>query len=521
MKVTFVALGSEQLSVSLLAALARRDGHQVGLAFSAALFDDRYFGIPALARWVDDRAAAVAAVVEQRPDVLACSVLTGSYQWMLGIAREAKQRLPALKVAFGGVHPSALPERVLAREEVDCVCIGEGDEAFPAWLRALERGGPTSPIPNLAFKGREGQTVFGPRAAFIQDLDRLPFFEKTLWEDHLRVVDPYLTMASRGCPYRCTFCFNSFFAELPGRGSGRYVRQRGVEHMMGELVAAKRRYGRLRFIDFQDDVFTVDKEWLRPFLARYRREIGAPFRCLVHPRYVDADIARWLAEAGCVWVQMGVQTIDDEFKSRTLKRHETMTHVSRAIDALRRQRLHVQVDHILGLPGEPEDAQERARQIYAAHAPSRVSTFWATYFPGTVMLREAVASGIVSEADAEAFNDGYLPLMRNAVALVAGAERERDFRAYDLIFRLLPLLPARWRGRIGPRVFRKLPPAVTQALAYAADMLAGLGLDRYEERAYLRHYLHHLAKFARRRLGFSLAPATLRPVGADVVLAGC
>ena len=156
MKVTFLAIGCEQLSVSLLAALARRDGHEVGLAFSAALFDDRYqLSFPRLARRFDDRAAVLDAIRAQRPDVLACSVLTNNYRWMLGVAREAKRMLPRLRVVFGGVHPSAVPDRVLARDEVDVVCVGEGDVAFPALLRALERAARSdrspmsNPLPNM------------------------------------------------------------------------------------------------------------------------------------------------------------------------------------------------------------------------------------------------------------------------------------------------------------------------------------------------------------------------------------
>ena len=51
-------------------------------------------------------------------------MLTANYQWMLGIAGEIRKQLPHVKVIFGGVHPSAVPERVLARPEVDYVCVG-------------------------------------------------------------------------------------------------------------------------------------------------------------------------------------------------------------------------------------------------------------------------------------------------------------------------------------------------------------------------------------------------------------
>ena len=140
-------------------------------------------------------------------------------------------------------------------------------------------------------------------------------------------------MASRGCPYRCTFCFNNFFANLPEEKRGKYVRQRSVEHVMHELLEAKRRYD-LRFVDFEDDVFTVDKAWVYAFLDRYKREIGVPFHCLTHPRYMDEELAQWLADAGCTSIQMGIQSADDSYKYDTVKRYEKTEHVERALAAM-------------------------------------------------------------------------------------------------------------------------------------------------------------------------------------------
>ncbi|MFN7951909.1 MAG: cobalamin-dependent protein [bacterium] len=504
MRVTFLGIGCEQLAVSLLAALARRDGHTVGLAFSAALFDDRYFlRVPALARRLDDTAAVLAAIREQRPDVLACSALTNSYRWMLAVAREAKRAMPDLQVVFGGVHASAVAERVLADECVDFVCVGEGDVAFPRLLAALERGESPQGVPNLRYRGGDGRIVAGPQLPFFADLDSLPHFDKALWERHLDVAHVYLTMASRGCPYRCTFCFNNFFVELAAEPRGKYVRQRSAEHVLEELGAAQARYGRLRLVNFQDDVFTVDKDWLAPFLSRYRRAIGAPFRCMSHPRYLDAEVARWLAEAGCVGVQVGVQSVDDEFKRASLKRYERTGQVERAIANLEQRGVPVQVDHILGLPDEPADAQQRALRFYAEHTPTRISVYWATYFPGTEMLARAVAAGSVSTAQADAIADGeligYHDTARERASDGGGASHSRALAAYALAFRLLPLVPRSLRGRVGQLGIERWPElAVVLAswLALGAGTLRRAGV---EERAYLRHYARGLVRRARGR----------------------
>lgn len=506
MKVTFVGLGCEQLSVSLLAAICRANGHEVGLAFSAALFDERYqLQIPGLARLFDDRAAVIDEIVRQQPDVLACSVLTNVYQWMLGVARDAKERVPGLTVVFGGVHPSAVPERVVRRSEVDYVCVGEGDLAFPRLLSELQRGGPSAPIPNVRFLADDGAVVRGPQASFLQDLDRLPWFDKQLWEEHIRIGDLYITMASRGCPYRCSFCFNSFYAGLPDDKPGRFVRQRSVDHMIGELVAAKRRY-RIRFVDFEDDIFTMNKRWLKPFLERYRREVDVPFQCLTHPRHMDDERARWLAEAGCTWTQMGVQSADDTYKRETLQRKDGGEHVERAMDALHRHGVKLKADHIFGLPGEPHAAQESARRMYAGSTPARIDTFWATYFPGTEMVATARAAGLLTDADVNRIEQGYLQSYHLG-GHVSPDEHAR-FQSYEVLFRLMPLLPPSLRGRLSPRLFERWPAPAAWSAGVAADLVAGVVNSSPDHLAFALHYLTGMGRSVARKLGLSPPPAT-------------
>ncbi len=507
MRVTFVAMSCEQLPISLLAAIARREGHTVGLAFSPALFNDKYvFDVPTLARVFDDRSAVLDAIRTQRPDVLAFSALTNTYQWMLGIARDAKAMLPNLRVVFGGVHASAVPDTVLARDEVDYVCIGEGDVAFPALLRGLERGGLHGPVSNLAYKSADGSVIRGPQDGFIQDLDSLPPFDKKLWEEHIRIRDDYMTMAGRGCPYRCTFCFNSFYARLHGGTKGKYVRVRSVGHLMAELIEAKRRYNP-RYIEFLDDVFTVDKEWLSAFLDRYKREIRRPFACLTHPRYVDDDVARWLKEAGCVSTQMGIQSLDDTFKRTQLKRYETADHVSDAIDALNRHGIAIKADHIFGLPGEGEGAQEAARLHYAEHTPTRIGTFWATYFPGTDMVQQGLALGLIDERDVAAINEGSLRSYKDGGGVPDAAEKQ--LRAYEVLFRAMPLLPRSLRGDVRVlRLLERLPNRMAHFTGLFVDAVAQFKAGSNDHTAFGAHYLYWMTRVMAERAGMTMPPAT-------------
>jgi len=516
MRITFVALGWEQLGISLLSAIAKQEGHEVNLAFSVSLFNDRYnLSMPKMASFFDDRHQVLKTIERQRPNVLVFSPLTGSYQWMLGIAKDVKTTFPDVKVVFGGVHTSAVPDRVLAQPAVDYVCVGEGDVAFPRILKAILAGDTSVLIPNTRYKLPSGQIMKGAQTGFIQDLDSLPVFDKTLWEEYINIGDWYLTMASRGCPYRCTFCFNNFFAKLPEETSGKYVRQRSVEHMMYELRMAKKRY-KLRFLEFEDDVFTVNKKWVKEFLYQYRKEIGIPFQCLTHPKYMDEDLARWLSDAGCQHVQMGIQTMDDEFKYQSIKRYEKSDHIYRAMEVMRKYKLHPKVDHMFGLPGEPMAAQEVAHKLYVQHPPYRIQTFWTNFLPGTELVQQALAKGLITSEEVERLNDGIDFDFYRDSAKVTDPQKRKKYKAYEVLFKLMPILPRFMRQNLSVSFLERLPISVCSFISFTADILIGLVMKNPDHFTYAKHYLYHIFRFCLGKVGIKISPSTI-PLNSDPV----
>lgn len=494
MKVTFVAIGAEQLAISLLSGIAKREGHEVSLAYSASLFHDRWnLEIPWLGKIFDDSNKVLLKIDEAKPDVLVFSTLTATYQWSLEIARIAKLKHPNIKTIFGGVHISAVPERAIKKPEVDFAVVGEGDDAFVEILNRIERGNFSDiPINNTLFLNEEGKIIRGVQKGFKQELDKLPFFDKSLWEDHIKIEDKYMTMASRGCPYKCSFCFNNFFAKLPEEKSGKYVRFRSVDHMMGELLWAKKRYKKLRLIDFQDDVFTADKKWLKEFLVRYKNEIGIPFQCLTHPKYMDEDITRWLSEAGCKWIQMGVQSMDDEFKRKHLQRYERSDNIEEACRLMNKYGINAKLDHMFGLPDEPISAQEKALNLYKNHPPSRIQTFWTCYLPGTDMLREGLESGKVTEAEAERLYEGLDFFFYRNDDNIKNPEMVKVYKNYEFIFKVLPLLPNRWRMKISQEKVNWIPTSIMNIIIFVVDVFLGFYYGNPDFSAYAKHYFFHI-----------------------------
>lgn len=509
MRITFVGIGWEQLGVSMMSALAKSAGHEARLAFSASLFNDRLqLTAPGLSRFFDDTPIVLKDIERQRPDVIAFSPISGTYQWMLSVAQKSKLLFPDVKIVFGGVHTTAVPERVLANKCVDYVCCGEGDIAFPRILRAIERNDTSAPIPNTRFRRPDGQVVAGPQTGFVPDLDALPIFDKPLWEEYMRFGETYVTMASRGCPYRCTYCFNSFFAKLPQQKNGEYIRYRSVGHMMHELRAAKRRYS-FQMVEFFDDVFTLDKGWLKSFLDQYKKEIGVPYQIFTHIRFIDEDVAEWLSGSGCRTAQIGIQTLDDEYKRRKLRRYETAAQAARALAIMKKYKIHVKFDHMFGLPGEPLEAQETARAFYAEHTPYRVTTFWTNFFPGTEMLKEAVREGLIAGEDIETINEGRCFNSFTVTNQYIDRSKNKMYKAYETMFKLMPGIPRFLRPWVRVGFFRRLPIWFLSAITFYAHILIGICRWDPDPYYYATFYLYHVRRFLLIKVGLIPPPATV------------
>ncbi|MCK5014046.1 MAG: radical SAM protein [Candidatus Omnitrophica bacterium] len=509
MRITFVGINSEQLGISMMSALAKLEGHEVKLAFSASLFNDRLqLTSPSFISSIfDDSDIVLKTIKEQQPDVIAFSPVSGTYQWSLSIAEKSKQFCPDAKIVFGGIHATAVPKRVLAQPFVDFVCVGEGDVAFPAILRAIESSEISEPIPNTHFKLPNGEVVKGPQIGFIEDLDSLPVYDKTIWEEHLRYQDTYITMVSRGCPYRCTFCFNSFVARLPEGDKGKYVRYRSIDHVLHELRQAKRRYN-FRMIEFFDDVFTLNKKWLKEFLPRYKKEIGVCYQIFTHIKCIDDDIAECLADSGCRTAEIGLQTVDDEYKRKRLKRHETLEQAARALEIMKKYGIHVKFDHMFGLPGEPIETQEKARQFYVEHTPYRVTSFWTNFFPGTEMLQEAIDSKLLTPDDVDIINEGKCFDSFTATNRYIDSAKNKTYKVYETIFRLITGLPAPLRKWVTPGLFQWMPIWLLSMLTLGGHVVIGIVRRDPDPFYYFTFYAYHLWRFFLIRLGIKPPPAT-------------
>lgn len=489
MKIAFAYIGAEVLGIEILSAQLKQLGHQVRLFYDPSLFEDKaIFSIPILHRLLDIRSRVIDDLIAYKPDLVAFSVLTNTFQWSLEVAGQIKDRMD-VPIVFGGTHPTVVPERVIRHPEVDIVNIGEGFESMPELVAALERGENISGIENLWVK--DGSTVHRNevRPPF-EDLDRLPHPDKALFAEHLNVGSIYLMMTGFGCPYRCTFCSNDLMLDLY-EGKGRFIRRRSVDDVMAELSRAKETY-RLGMVKFVDDIFTLNMRWLEEFAERYPREIGVPYYALSHPDHINDKTAGLLKSSGCHRLELGVQSVNEETKRVILDRAETKEQMARAFTCLEKHRIHYLVNHMFGIPTEGEAQQREAAEFYADFKPSRIGGYYLKYLPRTRIASIAVDHSLIGPEDLQVFEDGYFSTVHSTEAIPP--DLLKVFKNHETLNLLMPLLP-RWVNRRLARsrvvgLFHWLPSFARTFL----DVFGAVVHNDHETRLFAMYYLRTTLK---------------------------
>ena len=322
--------GVEPLGIMYMAALLKRAGHEV--------------------RFLPTRGVDLPAEVGHfAPTVIGYGVCTGQHTYYLALNRFLKRQHDFLAV-FGGPHPTFFPE-MIQEGGVDVVCRGEGEYAMLELCDRLEAGRGFADVANLYVK-QEGRIYRNSPRPLIDDLDALPFPDREpryALDEHHRAYATQSFLTSRGCPYRCAYCFNVAMGRLYG-SAWFYRRIRSPENVVREIEAVRATSG-LSFVQFRCSMFPYEWEWLEEFADLYTRRIGLPFYAHVRANHMSEEVVGLLARAGCKSVNMGIECADETYRRDVLQRPMSNDVIRAACRRLHEHGIAILADNMVGLPG--------------------------------------------------------------------------------------------------------------------------------------------------------------------------
>ncbi len=337
---------------------------------------------------------AFAQRVEQaQPLWVGFSTITGP---QLAPTIEASRRVQQLGIptVWGGVHATIMPREVLKEEYVDFVVVNEGEVTAQEFTHQLCNGQDWASVAGLAWKTPAGILKINPERPFIQNLDDF----SPRW-DLLADVEAYLLQSgpyerampvyiSRGCPFRCGFCYNEVVMK-------RTWRQHSDEFILGQIAWLKQKYG-INAVDYADDYLFGRP---RP-MKRLVEKVNMPWSGQVRVQLLKPEFVRWMANTGCQWVNIGAesgsQTVLD-----AISKDQKAEMIEWGARNLAEYAPHIEANlsFIFGLPAEDKAERqitiELIDRLAQINPNARCSIAIYMPYPGTPLWPDALSRGYI------------------------------------------------------------------------------------------------------------------------------
>lgn len=416
-----------RLGLPVLGSALKRDGHDVSV-------------------YVEDVAAIGSA---QALDILhsdlvgiSCTSSTAPR----GYAMARLLRLRGVPVVFGGVHPTFLPEEPL--KHADYVVQGEGEDALPKLVQALQAGREPVDVPNLCYRRGE-QIIRNERQALSTPLDEVPLPDYSLIHgvENLKIVP---LMTTRGCPHGCTFCcVTPMF--------GRCYRMKSVDRVLEELRGIGDRK-----VFFCDDNFTAARGRAKELLEEMLRRDVMPRRWYAQVRadiYKDEELLDLMRRTNCRRVFVGFESVSQDVLDAYHK-GQSLADLQQCAKVFHRYGIAVHGMFMFGADGDSKDTFGRTVDFALTHDIDTVQFLILTPVPGSDLFRQLEDEGRIFTRDWSLYDGHHVvfePAQMSPVELQLGTIRaNRRFYSLGSVARSLSCF------RFGTAMLRCLGRRITR-----------------------------------------------------------
>jgi len=323
-----------------------------------------------------------------KPDLVGISSVTQNYNLASKYAHLAKKyNLPTI---VGGVHISMVP--LSLTKDMDVGVIGEGEETvcelialFLSKNKLIKSS--LAKIKGIVYRKEDNEICITPLREMIEPLDKLPLPARDLF----KIESHTYMFTSRGCPYRCVFCSSCRFWGKVRLFSAQYV-VKEIQHLI--------KYYKVKSINFQDDIFIVNKERIREIVDLLEKEkiLGKiTFEGSVRANLVDQETAYLLKKMGFKYLYMGLESGQATTLEYLKGFSVTVQNNYRAVEIIKRNGIRAYGSFVIGSPQESKKDVLATLNFIKKSKLDGFEMYVLTPLPGTPVWEYALSKKLVSE----------------------------------------------------------------------------------------------------------------------------
>jgi len=403
---------------------------------------------------------------------VAFSVISGSHKGYYALAEQVKA-LFDVPIIWGGPHATFFPE-VVELPYADAACVGEGEEAMLRFADRFDEEGKKLPtdVSNFWVK-RDGQIHQNRVRPRNKSLDDLPIPARDLYYDQFPILRNHGIkhfLAHRGCPYKCTYCFNDSYNDIyrSQAGDKKVFNSRSPDSIVDEVLWLSQRVP-VKMVAFVDDVFTLHRRWTMEFAEVYARRCRKPFSINTRFDNVDPEMVKALSDAGLRLVYAGVEAGDEAIRNKVMLRQMSEESMYAAADIYRRHGVKVLTENVLGAPGETFETARKTLEVNVRIKPDIANASIFAPYPKLAMTRYAIENGYF-DGNFDSLNDNYY---HGSVLKFRSEEDKRRILNLRCFFSFLAHHP-----RFLPLIEPLLDVAPNAAFRWFGDIVDGFYLKR-------------------------------------------
>ncbi|MBW2243798.1 MAG: radical SAM protein [Deltaproteobacteria bacterium] len=389
----------------------------IGLACVIGTVDEQKHAIEVLdLMFEEDPCAELTAVLDDfQPDLVAVSIrntdnfshLEPQYflpeaKTMVDLCRSSSKA----KIVIGGAAFTTLPLEIFDYLEPDFGIAGEGEVSFPRFLECLEEGSGWGEVPGLVWRERSEVRANAP--GLVEDWSELGLPRRDLFdlEKYAEVGGASNIVISQGCPMRCFYC------DDPQR-LGRKQRRKSIDRIIEELEAISRE-GNSLSIFFTAPIFNSPPSNAKKVCrAIIERGLKIRWTAMIHPAFLDDELAELMKDAGCLVVSLAADSCSDKMLE-SLRKDITVAQLETAIALLEKHGVLYVITVLFGGPGEDRETIDETLDFLREKNPLMVMfALGIRILPHTAMAELAIEQGLISADD---------PLMEPKYYLSPGVE---------------------------------------------------------------------------------------------------
>ena len=354
---------------------------------------------------------------DEKVDIVGISITVDIFPRAVEIAKKFQSK--NIPVVAGGIHITANPEETA--EYFDAVSIGIAETTWYDIIDDFEKGCLKKVYKHNTAEITPAQ-IKSPAYNLIKEKNYL----------YSNIIS-----TSRGCPFKCNFCYNSCDAY-----KNLYV-NRNIEDVINDIKTINKKH-----IMFIDDNLIGNPKWTMEFVKALK-PLNVKWNAAVSLNIADMpELLDEMKASGCQSLFIGFESINESSISNVNKVQNNLEKYNFAVNEIHKRGIMINASFVFGLDGDDKSVFESTLKWIVDNKIETVTSHILTPYPGTHLYKEFLETGRIIDFDYSKYNTAnvvFQPKNMTAEELQQGYLKiYKDIYSFKNIIKRTPKAKNQW-----------------------------------------------------------------------------